>query len=72
MCGLKVGEEVHGSLERNWGTMNKMMVYEYWIVKKQHISITFGFLAELPNAARDYHTMLKTGDVSRLCSSILF
>jgi hypothetical protein len=55
---------------RNWGTVIKMMVYEYWVIKNQHISIRFGFSTELLNAAGDYHTTLKTGDSS--CSSILF
>ena len=49
-----------------------MIVYEYWVIKNQHISITFGFSAELLNAAGVYHTTLKTGDISSSCSSILF
>ena len=72
VSGLKVEEEVHASLERNWGTMTKMMVYEYQDVKKQQISLTLGFSAELPNATGDYHTTLKIGDMSRLCSPVLF
>lgn len=48
------------------------MVYQYWVVKNEHIFITFGFLAELLNAAGDYYTTLKISDISSSCSSTLF